>query len=312
MEFFKKTTSINFLGQRKLLWFISAMVVLVSLTSLAVRGLNFGIDFTGGLLVEMQYPQAVELEQVRDALTTGGFPEASVQYFGTARDVLVRLAPREGVSSATVSSEIMRALDHDGASLAQMKRVEYVGPQVGEELAQDGMLALLIALIGIALYVAMRFEYRLATGAIMATLHDVIATVGVFSLTGLEFNVTVLAGVLAIIGYSLNDTVVVYDRIRENFRLLRKGTPMEVANLSINQTLSRTIMTAGVTLLVVIAMLVWGGEMLFGFALALLVGIAVGTYSSIYVASATALAMGLQKEHLIPPKKEGAEIDDRP
>lgn len=311
MQIFEKETNFNFLGARKLALFFSAALLLISIASIIVRGFNFGIDFTGGTLVEVGYPQGVELTGIRDALHQNGYGDAVVQHFGTASDVLIRLAPKEGVTSAELSDNVFRTLkiQNDGVEL---RRVEFVGPQVGDELTNDGGLAMIYALIGILIYVALRFEYRFAVGSVAALVHDVIITLGVFSVLQLDFDLTVLAAILAVIGYSLNDTIVVFDRIRENFRRLRKGSPEEIVNSSLNQTLSRTLMTSFTTILVLLALFFFGGELIHGFATALLVGIFIGTYSSIYVASASALALGITKEDLMPVEKEGAEIDDMP
>jgi preprotein translocase subunit SecF len=311
MQLFNKETHINFLGMRKPAMFLSLALIVIAIGSIVVRGFNFGIDFTGGTLIEVGYPQNAELTQIRQALTDSGYGDAVVQHFGKATEVLIRIAPREGVSSAELSDKVLAALREDNATVA-MRRVEFVGPQVGEELTNDGGLAMIYALIGILLYVALRFEYRFAVGSVAALVHDVIITLGVFSLLQLDFDLTVLAALLAVIGYSLNDTIVVFDRIRENFRMMRKGTPEEVVNTSLNQTLSRTLMTSFTTMLVLFALFFFGGELIHGFATALLVGIFVGTYSSIYVASAAALALGVSKQDLMPVEKEGADIDEMP
>jgi len=308
MELFKRQTTIPFMAQRRTALYFSAALLLLAIGSLALRGLNFGIDFTGGTLLEVGYSEAVELAPVRSALATAGYGDAVAQYFGTAQDVLIRIAPREGVSSADLSEAIMKVLREQGAEV-EMRRQEYVGPQVGEELANDGGLALLYALIGILIYVAFRFEYRFAVGAVAALVHDVLITLGFFALFQIEFDLTVLAALLAVIGYSLNDTIVVFDRIRENFRILRKGTPVEVVDHSLNQTLSRTLMTSFTTILVLLALFMFGGELIHAFATALLVGIFIGTYSSIYVASTTALAMGVSREDLLPVKREGEDLE---
>lgn len=308
MELFKRQTTIPFMAQRRTALYFSAALLLLAIGSLALRGLNFGIDFTGGTLLEVGYSEAVELAPVRSALATAGYGDAVAQYFGTAQDVLIRIAPREGVSSADLSEAIMKVLREQGAEV-EMRRQEYVGPQVGEELANDGGLALLYALIGILIYVAFRFEYRFAVGAVAALVHDVLITLGFFALFQVEFDLTVLAALLAVIGYSLNDTIVVFDRIRENFRILRKGTPVEVVDHSLNQTLSRTLMTSFTTILVLLALFIFGGELIHAFATALLVGIFIGTYSSIYVASTTALAMGVSREDLLPVKREGEDLE---
>ncbi len=312
MQLFDKPLEIDFLGVRKPAMILSLLLIVISIGSLAVRGLNFGIDFTGGTIVELGYPQAADLAEVRTTLADAGFGDAIVQHFGTSREVLVRVPPREGLNSAELSSRILAALQgrDGGAEGIEMRRVEFVGPQVGEELTNDGGLAMLYALIGILIYVALRFEYRFAVGAVTALVHDVIITLGVFSLLQLDFDLTVLAAILAIIGYSLNDTIVVFDRIRENFIKLRTGTPREVMNISVNQTLARTLMTSFTTLLVVVALFLFGGELIHGFATALLIGVLVGTYSSIYVASSAALALGVSKADLMPVEKEGADLED--
>ncbi|MBU1192835.1 MAG: protein translocase subunit SecF [Gammaproteobacteria bacterium] len=309
MEFFKATSHVGFMDKRKFAVVFSVVLSLVCLVSVFTKGFNFGIDFTGGTLIEVAYPEAADLNAVRGALA-GDFSDAQVQHFGSARDVLIRIAPRDE-SSAALSERVLQALKAGPAGV-EMRRIEFVGPQVGQELAEKGGLAITYALLGILIYVALRFEYRFAIGAIVATVHDVIVTIGIFSLFQIEFDVTVLAAVLAVIGYSLNDTIVVFDRIRENFRRIRKATPTEVIDASINETLSRTIMTSVATLLVVVAMYFFGGKVIHGFSLALIIGIFIGTFSSIYVASATVLALGLSKADLMPVKKEGAEVDSTP
>lgn len=311
MQLFNKETQINFLGLRKPAVFLSLLLIIVAIGSIAVRGFNFGIDFTGGTIIEVGYQQNADLTQIRGVLEEQGYGDAVVQHFGAATEVMIRIAPREGVSSAELSDRIFAALRADNDTVVK-RRVEFVGPQVGEELTNDGGLAMIYALIGILIYVALRFEYRFAVGSVAALVHDVIITLGVFSILQLDFDLTVLAAVLAVIGYSLNDTIVVFDRIRENFRKMRKGTSAEVVNASLNQTLSRTLMTSFTTLLVLLALFFFGGEVIHGFATALLVGIIVGTYSSIYVASSAALALGVSKEDLMPVEKEGAEQDEMP
>ena len=305
-DLFSRLPYVDFLGRRRAALYLSAGLLAVSVLSLGVRGLDFGIDFTGGTLIEVGYAEPAELDPIRDALAGAGFDEAAVQHFGTVRDVLVRIAPREGLTRAELSSRILRVLQ-EGDEVA-LRRVEFVGPQVGEELTEDGGLAMLIALFGILVYVWLRFEYRFALGAIAALVHDVLVTLGFFSVLGLEFDLTVLAAVLAVIGYSLNDTIVVFDRVRENFRRVRRGSTEEVMNRSLNQTLSRTLMTSLTTLLVLMALFVLGGELIRGFATALIVGVVIGTYSSIYVASVAALALGVSRTDLLPVKKEG--VDD--
>ena len=311
MEFFKKTTHINFLGQRKPAAVISGVLIISSIASLAMQGLNLGVDFTGGTLVELRYAEPVEPQAVRDALAGTEFGDAQVQAYGTVQDILVRLAPRGDKSSAALSNEVVQTLRAAGQEV-ELRRVEFVGPQVGEELTEDGGLAMLYALIGILIYVGLRFETRLAVGSVAALMHDVIIIIGILSLFQLNFDLTVLAAILAVIGYSLNDTIVVFDRVRENFRMLRERQPIDVFNISLNQTLSRTIMTGLTTLLVLIALLIFGGETLYGFSLALILGVIVGTYSSVYVASAISMALGVSKQDLMPVQKEGVEQDNRP
>ena len=290
---------------------LSVAWLLVAAAAIAIRGLNFGIDFTGGTLIEVGYQNDVQLESVRGALQGAGFGSAAVQRFGTLRDVLIRLPVATDAAegdNTRVSNEVFAALSKAADGKVELRRVEFVGPQVGDELAEDGALAVLVALIAILMYVAMRFEWRFAVGAVVALAHDVLFTVGLFALLQIEFDLPVLAAVLAVIGYSLNDTIVIFDRVRENFRKMRKGTPDEIVNISVNQTMSRTIMTSGTTLIVLFFL---GGENVHGFSLALIVGVVVGTYSTIYVASAVALWLGVSKADLMPVKKEGL-VDDRP
>ena len=312
MQLFKRETRFDFMGRRKVALTVSAVVLTIGLISLAVRGLNLGIDFTGGTLVEVGYPQAADLTGIRRALAEAGFDDAVVQHFGTTRDVLVRLPPTEGVSKAELSDQIRVVLDRASGGGTELRRIEFVGPQVGEELTEQGGLAMLIALGGIFVYVLLRFEWRFSLGSVAALFHDVLVVIGFFAVLGLDFDLTVLAAILAVIGYSLNDTIVVYDRIRENFRRVRKGSPIEVINRSLNQTLSRTLMTSMTTLLVLTALFVLGGELIHGFATALIVGVLVGTYSSIYIASATVLGLGVSKLDLMPVEKEGADVEGRP
>jgi len=297
---------INFMRQRKIALTFSLVLIALSLAGIFTKGFNLGIDFTGGTVIEVAYPEPVELETVRQTLTQAGFDKAIVQHFGSATDVLIRIQPVEGMTSAMVSNQVLDVLKK-ATPQVELRRVEYVGPQVGDELTEDGALAVLYALIGILIYVAFRFEFRFALGSIAALVHDVVITLGVFAWTQAQFDLTVLAAILAVIGYSLNDTIVVFDRIRENFRLLRDKTPEEVINIAVNQTLSRTIMTSLTTLLVVFALFFLGGEIIHNFSLALLVGIAVGTYSSIYVASSLALILGVSKEDLMPPPKNDVD-----
>jgi preprotein translocase subunit SecF len=312
MEFFK-LTHIDFMRYQWPAIVLSTVVNLIGIGSFIIQGLNFGLDFTGGTVIEAGYKEPVQLGDVRAALTKAGFDEATVQHFGSSRDVLIRLAPKKASeTTAAVSDRVFRALSADAKGQVELRRAEFVGPQVGEELTESGGLAVLYSLIGILIYVWLRFEWRFSVGAIIATIHDTIVTVAVFSLFQIEFDLTVLAAVLAVIGYSLNDTVVIFDRIRENFRKIRKGTVLDVVNLSINETMSRTIITSGTTLIVVFALFIFGGQVIHGFALALLVGIAVGTYSSIYVASSAAVMLGISRADLMPVKKEGARLDSMP
>ena len=312
MQIFDRELNMDFMSKRKLAMFFSLALIIVSLGSLLTRGLALGVDFTGGTLIEVGYQEAVEIEPLRAALKEAGFEEALVQHFGAASDVLVRLAPRQDENRAEMSGRILEVLSTVGAGKPDMRRVEYVGPQVGDELTEDGGLAVLFALIAILIYVSLRFEYRFATGSVVALIHDVIITLGVFSLFQIEFDLSVLAAILAVIGYSLNDTIVVFDRIRENFRRIRKKTSEQVTNISINQTLTRTLITSVTTLIVLFALFIFGGEVIHSFALALIVGVIVGTYSSIYVASATTLALGVSRADMLEPTKEGTEKDDRP
>lgn len=303
-----KDLKFDFMALRKNALIISAVLIFISLASLGLRGLNFGIDFTGGSVIEVGYPQAVELTEIREQMAGAGYESAIVQHFGTASDVLIRIAPQEGITNAEISTGVLAALEK-GDAMVEMRRVEYVGPQVGDELTEDGGLAVLYALIGILIYVSFRFEKRFAAGSVAALVHDVIITLGFFSVTQIEFDLSVLAAILAVIGYSLNDTIVVFDRIRENFRKMRKGSPSDVVNRSVNQTLARTLVTSLTTLLVLIALFLFGGEIISSFSLALIVGVLIGTYSSIYVASSAILMMGISKQDLMPVEKEGAEVD---
>ncbi len=295
-------------GRIRLAVIFSSTLLLIAFAAIFIRGLNLGVDFTGGTIVEVGYEQSTDTEAVLKILQDGGFADANVQYFGSDRDIAIRLGVHEGTKD-DLSNQVLALLRHDGTKV-EMRRVEFVGPQVGKELIEDGGLAILYTFLGILIYVSVRFEKRFAVGSVLALLHDTIITIGFFALFQLEFNLTVLAAVLAVIGYSLNDTIVVFDRIRENFLKLRKRTPVEVMNISINQTLLRTIITSLTTLLVVLTLLFIGGELIFGFAAALTVGILIGTYSSIYVASSVTLAMGISKLDLMPVEKEGEEQEE--
>lgn len=296
----------DFMGKRRQAFIFSLALIIGSLVSLATRGLNFGIDFTGGALVEVSYEEAVELEQVRSRLAAAELGDAVAQYFGSAREVLIRVPQIQGQNNVDASDAIIAALRDPGLPV-EIRRAEYVGPQVGEELQEDGGLAMIYALIMIFIYIAFRFQRLFSVGAIAALAHDVIITVGFFSITQIDFDLTVLAALLAVIGYSLNDTIVVFDRIRENFRRIRKAAPVEVVNASLNQTLSRTLTTSLTTLLVLAALFSLGGEIIRPFSTALIVGVLIGTYSSIYVASPVTLVLGISKQDLMPVEKEGAD-----
>lgn len=302
-----KTPNINFMGQRYLAMVLSTALIIASLAGLWLKGLNFGIDFTGGTLIEVSYQKPVELPQLRNDLADAGFGDAVAQHFGSAEEVLIRIAPREGMNSAQLSNQVMDALNAASETKVDLRRVEFVGPQVGDELTEDGALAVLYALFGVLIYVALRFEWRFSLGSVAALIHDVAITLGVFAWTQLQFDLTVVAALLAVIGYSLNDTIVVFDRVRENFRTMREGAPVEVTNTAVNQMLARTIVTSLTTLLVLLALFFLGGEVIHGFAAALLVGVIVGTYSSTYIAAAVALALGVSKEDLMKAPKE--EVD---
>ncbi len=312
MKIFKMKDTLAFMSYRKASTIISIILVLASVISLATNKLNFGLDFTGGTLLEVGFSQPADLGNIREVLEQGGYPDAVVQLFGSSEDVLIRLGQRDNVKAEMLGNEILNLLQQGGNANVEMRRIEFVGANVGDELAEQGGLAMLTALICILVYVAFRFEWRFALGSVTALGHDVILTLGLFSVLGLEFDLTVLAAVLAVIGYSLNDTIVVSDRIRENFRKIRKGEAEEIINISLTQTLSRTMITSLTTFLVLLALFFKGGALIHGFATALLFGIVVGTYSSIYVASTVALALGISKEDLIPEviEVEGADQDE--
>jgi len=313
MRLITHKTHIDFLGQtrRKIALVFSVLIVVVSLISIISRGLEFGIDFTGGILIEVGYPEAADLVSIRSNLADAGFDDAQVQLFGTDTDVLVRLPPQEGADPDSLREQL-RSTVAVGTSGVDLRRVEFVSPQVGKELTERGSLALIIALLLIFVYVMVRFQWKFAAGAVAALAHDVIVTVGFFSLFRFPFDLTVVAAILAVIGYSLNDTVVAFDRIRENFFKLRGILAEESMNTSINEMLARTIITGVTTLLVLVALLVLGGESIAPFSVALIVGIIVGTYSSIYTASATALALGVNSQDLLEPVKDPDLIDELP
>lgn len=305
MQILDKKTDFNFMSKRKIAAVFSILLLLSSITSLLMQGLNFGIDFTGGTMIELSYKEEVKLESIRSTLEKNGYGDAIVQNFGSIHDVLIRLPILETENMAELSNEIVATLQSGNKSKIDVRRVEFVGPQVGEELTEQGGLAMLYALIGILIYVSLRFEYRFAIGSVVALVHDVLLTLGFFSILQLEFDLTVLAAILAIIGYSLNDTIVVFDRIRETFLKMRKGTSEVIVNRALNDTLSRTLMTSATTLLVVTSLFFFGGEVIHAFSIALMLGIVVGTYSSVYIASNTILSMGVSKADLMPPEKEG-------
>jgi preprotein translocase subunit SecF len=313
MRLLKQKTNIDFLGvtRRKIALAISAVVIVVSIGSLAAQGLNFGIDFTGGILLEVGYEESANLENIRNNLSAAGFDDAQVQLFGSDTDVLVRLPPHENTDPDDLREQL-RTIVATGTSGVDLRRVEFVSPQVGGELTERGGLAMIIALILIFVYVMLRFQWKFAAGAVAALAHDVIITVGFFSVFQFAFDLTVVAAVLAVIGYSLNDTVVAFDRIRENFFKLRGIEADKSMNTSINEMLARTLITGVTTLLVLVALLMLGGESIAPFSIALIVGIIVGTYSSIYTASATALLLGVNAQDLLEPIKDPDLIDDLP
>lgn len=305
MEFFKKTTKINFLGIQNWAYGLSILAVLLSVFFLFKNGLNWGLEFTGGTEIQLSFDQPADLEKIRQDMINAGFSDAVIQTYGPTTNALLRLSGKQQSKEKSIVAEVQKVLPN-----AKILSDSYIGPQVGEELAINGALALFVAMIGTAIYIAFRFEYKLALSAAIALLHDPIIILGVFAVMRMEFNLISLAAILTIIGYSLNDTIVVFDRIRENFRKYRTETPTEVVNLSVNQTLSRTTITSGLTLLAVLALFFFGGEVLHGFATAFVVGIVVGTYSSIYIAGALAIKLGLTRQDLMPTAKEA--IDDRP
>ncbi len=311
MEFFTRETRIDFIALRRPAYVLSLSLILITLASLYFRGMNLGLDFTGGTLVELGFAHRADVAETSQRLEKAGFTGATLQLFGSDRDLLVRIPPLTQVDKEHLGEQVQAALKEADGRAPEIRRVEFVGPQVGQELVEQGLLAIFYSLIGIGIYIALRFERRFAVGAIIATAHDPIMTIGYFSLTGTQFDLTVLAAVLAVIGYSVNDTIVVFDRIRDNLRKMRKAPAVQVVNASINQTLSRTVMTSGTTLLVVLSLLIFGGPQLHGFALALLIGILVGTYSSIYVASAVTLDLGMNRLDVMPVDKEtGKPVDD--
>lgn len=301
-----KLTTIDFMGKRKIAAVFSAVLMVLCIGDLAVSGLNLGLDFTGGTLVELEFEEAVDPEQVRGILSGAGFENGVVQYFGTESDLLIRMPPQQSVEQANMGDDIIATL-RDVFPAVEMRQSNFVGPAVGEELTEDAGLALLAALLVIMLYILFRFTKQFSVGAVAALIHDVVITLGIFALFQWTFDLSVLAAVLAVIGYSLNDTIVVSDRIRENFRMVRKRSPIDVINLSLNQTLGRTLVTSLTTLFVLLALLFAGGEGIRGFAAALTIGVVVGTYSSIFVAANVLLALNITREDLLIPEKEKLE-----
>ena len=302
MEFFNPNSNIDFMGARKWTAMFSALVFLLSISALVVNGLKWGLDFTGGTQIEVSYPQAADLPNIRESLYKSGFKEAQVVSYGTSKDVLISIAPRANSDQQALVGSVMSALPG-----AVKQQVDFVGSQVGKEMATKGALAIIVSLLATMIYIAMRFEYRLAVSSAVALIHDPILILGIFAFFGIEFDLKALAGLLAVIGYSLNDTIVVFDRVRENFIKIRRSTSLEIMNTSINQTLSRTIMTSVLTLFVVVSLFIYGGETIHGFSLALIIGIVIGTYSSIYVAGALAVALGLDRKDFMPQQRKNAE-----
>jgi preprotein translocase subunit SecF len=312
MEIFNPNSKIDFMRHAKIAMTLSMAAVVIAIALVFTKGLNFGLDFTGGTVIELRFTTPPDIEEVRDTLEKAGFADAVVKTVGTSSDISVELELREGLKQEELSNQVFDAVRGKyTAEGVEKRRVDFVGPQVGRELVEQGSLAVIYTLIGILIYVILRFEWKFAVGAILATIHDIAMVVGLFAIFGWTFDLAVLAALLAVIGYSLNDTIVVFDRVRENFRGLRKATPYEAMNKSVNETLSRTIMTSLTTLITVVALFLFGGEALRGFSLALIVGIVVGTYSSIYVASAFALFLGVTKQDLMPVEKEQF-VDGRP
>jgi preprotein translocase subunit SecF len=310
MQWLTGTPNFNFMKYRRVAVTVSSLVTLVAIGAMLFKGLNFGVDFTGGVIVEVTYQTAPNLEGIRTDLAAAGFESPQVQNFGSTTDVLIRLPPIDaGTDGATVQEQVLGILRAKDASV-NLLRLESVGPQVGEDLAEQGGLAMVFALIMVFIYVMLRFRWKFAVGAIVATLHDIIVTAGVFAVLGWQFDLTVLGSILAVLGYSLNDTIVVYDRIRDNFRLMRRGSPIEIVNASVNQTLARTLVTGVTSLLVLTALMFLGGDAMWGFSVALIIGIVVGTYSSIYVASAMALLLDVSPADLVETKQE--KVDELP
>lgn len=312
MRLLKDKTNIDFMGRRRLALGLSSVLIIAALVALPTLGLNFGLDFTGGTEVEVRFESAPDIAEVRDSLAGAGMPDAVVQTFGSAREILVRVPPSEDMSNAAEQGEqVIEALAASFEGV-EKRASGFVGPQVGEELTEQGILAVIYALIGIFIYVLFRFQWRFSVGAVVAVVHDILVSMGILSLLQVSFDLTVVAALLAVVGYSLNDTIVLFDRIRENFPRMGKNSPTEVVNRSVNETLARTLMTSLTTLLVLMALFFLGGEIIHAFALTLIVGVVVGTYSSIYVASVSLLMLGVSKYDLLVVEKEGAELDAMP
>jgi preprotein translocase subunit SecF len=311
MEFFRKKTSIRFMATRRWSYAVSGILIVGSLLLLAVRGLNLGIDFTGGVVLELSFPEAAEIDRVRSALDGAGFGDASVQSFGTTRDVLIRLMPEEGKDVNQVSNEVLAAIQSYAAGV-ELRRADVVGAQVGRELAEKGALAAIFTFLMILIYVGLRFQWKLGLGSVIAAMHDPVVVLGFFAATQMTFDLPTLAAILAVVGYSLNDTVVVFDRIRERFTLSRREPPLKVIDMAVNETLSRTLMTSITTMIAVVSLLIFAGDVLKGFATALAIGVVVGTYSSIYVASAIALDLKLTARDLMPAQREKGDVDALP
>ncbi|WP_437608790.1 protein translocase subunit SecF [Erwinia sp. V71] len=300
---------VDFMRWDTLAFIISGLLIMASVAIVAVKGFNWGLDFTGGTVIEINLEKPAELDALRESLVKAGFQEPLVQNFGSSRDVMVRMAPVEGAAGQELGNKVVSVINETAQQNATVKRIEFVGPTVGSDLAQAGAMALLSALIAILIYIGFRFEWRLALGTVLALAHDVIITCGILSLFYIEIDLTIVASLMSVIGYSLNDKIVVSDRIRENFRKIRRGTSYEITNVSLTQTLSRTLITSLTTLAMILILFIFGGALLKGFSLTMLIGVAIGTISSIYVSSALALKLGMKREHLIQQKveKEGAD-----
>lgn len=309
MEFFKKETAIDFMGFRKVTCIVSVVLSILSLLCIYYKGINFGMEFTGGTQIELRFAKLIEPNDIRKELEKAGFKELRVQTYGSIHDILIRMASNNAIDEQKINTQLT-SIFNKGEQSVEVRRVEYIGSEVGEQLAEQGGLAVLLAILATMIYIALRFEYRFAVSAALSLCHDAVLVLGIFSFFQVEFDLPTLAGILAVLGYSLNDTIVVFDRVRETFRKIRKESTAYIMNLSINQTLSRTIVTSWLTLLVVLALLIYGGKSLFGFSLALCIGIVIGTYSSIYVASTLALVLGLSRADLMPKQK--VAVDDLP